>query len=358
MTQSESSTTLDEALSRLHTTGPEHEGYLSNHGPMAVEALVRHGRTAAEVHHWIDGYRSKLEEMPAAGNLRLDEENWREYLGRPRHLADWTGHFGRLMDQRPWREVLAQWWPRLLPGILGGATHPAIRVGHAVRTLLADGDSAPRTAELAQALGYWAARSLPPATPVTLSGAHRPARALAEVPRVPSRRGGLLSRVGRLPDTPGWPAAVRAPRPARGPEDARELLSELVCEAVRRYAEGAHGEPVMLVHSATAPNAVLRTLPALPRELWVPSYTAAWLAAATVTAAYAPTDARPVPAAVPGTAEEAFERAAAHGDEHVIKLADTALDVAAAAPHYAATALAAVDRACELVAKPAWTARS
>src|SRR5271168_4363421 len=35
--------TLDEAYERLHATGPEFDGFLSNHGPMAAEALVRHG---------------------------------------------------------------------------------------------------------------------------------------------------------------------------------------------------------------------------------------------------------------------------------------------------------------------------
>jgi hypothetical protein len=32
--------TLDEAYERLHVTGPEFEGYLSNHGPMVVEEQV------------------------------------------------------------------------------------------------------------------------------------------------------------------------------------------------------------------------------------------------------------------------------------------------------------------------------
>lgn len=82
----------------------------------------------------------------------------------------------------------------------------------------------------------------------------------------------------------------------------------------------------MLVHAATAPNAVLRTLPALPTALWVPSLHAAWTASAAVTAMYAP-DA-PVAYVPPGriTPEEVVERALAHGDEHVIKLTDTAMD--------------------------------
>ncbi|GGX28246.1 hypothetical protein GCM10010383_68490 [Streptomyces lomondensis] len=98
----------------------------------------------------------------------------------------------------------------------------------------------------------------------------------------------------------------------------------------------------MLVHAATAPNAVLRTLPALPRELWAPSLHAAWTASAAVTAMYAPAEpVAPVPA--PGrTGQEVLELALAHGDEHVVKLTDTALDIGDE------RALAAALRAIEL----------
>ncbi len=34
---------LYEAWERLHRTGPEFQGWLSTHGPMAVESLDRHG---------------------------------------------------------------------------------------------------------------------------------------------------------------------------------------------------------------------------------------------------------------------------------------------------------------------------
>ncbi|MBI0384866.1 DUF4243 domain-containing protein, partial [Streptomyces albiflaviniger] len=116
-------------------------------------------------------------------------------------------------------------------------------------------------------------------------------------------------------------------------EEARRRLTELVRAATHRYATHGHGEPIMLVHAATAPNAVLRTLPALPRELWAPSLDAAWAASAAVTAVYAPAEALPADRlpSVGGkgvTPEEVFAHAAAHGDEHAIKLTDTALDVA------------------------------
>lgn len=55
---------LDEALQRLHRTGPERLGRLTNHAPMAVEALAAHGQAGA-VHRWLDRYADKLEEFPA-----------------------------------------------------------------------------------------------------------------------------------------------------------------------------------------------------------------------------------------------------------------------------------------------------
>lgn len=90
---------------------------------------------------------------------------------------------------------------------------------------------------------------------------------------------------------------------------------------------------MLLVHTATAPNAVLHTLPALPETLWAPSLTAVWTAVAAVFAAYAPTDplpasALPVPATPTGAAvADVLDRAVDHGDEHVIKFTDTAAEV-------------------------------
>ncbi|GLW71163.1 hypothetical protein Kpho02_34620 [Kitasatospora phosalacinea] len=312
--------TLDEALQRLHACGPERLGRLTNHAPMAVEALAARGRADA-VHRWLDLYADRLEEFPARVGRLATADDRRRALGDPRRVADWIDHFGRELADRPWREVLARWWPRLLPGLYGGSTHPVIRVGHAVRSLLAGPETGPRLAELAHGLGYWAARHHPlaarPAAPVTGSAA----AALDAVVPVAGRTGGFPERLARVTALPDWTTAVT------DPAEAHRRLSELVRAATHRYATHGHGEETMLVHAATAPNAVLRTLPALPGELWAPSLHAAWTASAAVTAMYAP-DA-PVDRAptVGCTPEEVVERALAHGDEHVLKLTDTALDV-------------------------------
>ncbi|MGW1812439.1 questin oxidase family protein [Streptomyces sp. NPDC002125] len=326
--------TLDEALQRLHTSGPERLGRLTNHAPMAVEALAVNGQ-ARSVHRWLDVYASRLEEFPPAVEPVTDL-NWPEALGDPRRAADWIGYFGREISERPWRDVLAQWWPRLLPGMYGGSTHPVIRVGHAVRTLLAGESTGPRLNELAHGLGYWAARHHPVTGLALVAGADSAAGALDAVRPVAEREGGFPTRLGRVTSLPVWAASVT------DPDEAHSRLTELVRAATHRYATHGHGEETMMVHAATAPNAVLRTLPALPRALWVPSLRAAWTASAAVTAMYAP-DA-PVTYVPPGslTPEEVFEQALAHGDEHVIKLTDTALDVGDE------QALAAALRAVEL----------
>jgi hypothetical protein len=82
--------TLSEAYERLHATGPEFDGYLSNHGPMAAEAMIRHGH-GDQVGAWLDVYMRRLEEFPLGmGPIGTD---WPEALGDVRRVADWTAFF-------------------------------------------------------------------------------------------------------------------------------------------------------------------------------------------------------------------------------------------------------------------------
>lgn len=315
---SDTSGHLEEALDRVHASGPEREGWLTNHAPMVVEALAAHGQ-AGSVHRWLDLYRDRLEDFPDR-TAPVTDDNWASALGDPRRIADWTDHFSRTLAERPWRDVLAQWWPRLLPGLYGGATHTVIRLGHAVRAMEAE-ENAPRRTELAHALGYWAARHQPVTGLVDLPGAASAEQALDAVPAIEPGHIGFRSRLAAVRRLPVWADEVT------DPDIAKERLTALVRAATHRYATHGHGEPTMLVHAATAPNAVLRTLDSLPRDLWAPSLRAAWTASAAVTAMYAPVE--PVAPTPPAglTPEEVLERALAHGDEHVIKLTDTALDV-------------------------------
>ncbi|WP_199748651.1 questin oxidase family protein [Amycolatopsis sp. WAC 01376] len=351
---------LLEAYQRFHQTGPEWGGHhLSNHGPMAVEAMIRHGH-AGSVHHWIDNYTQRLEEPPR-GIDPVTENDWREALGDLKRVADWTTLFHREVTERPWREVLATWWPRLVPGIAGGTAHGAIRVGHVVHSMLTaearagsvDSIENPYVTELADALGYWAACWTPvTGDPSRRLGSLRPADALANVPTVADQQKGVPYRLSQLPTTDGWQSALGALRTVDDPEQVPALLSQLIDATVFRYLDYGHGHAVMLVHASTAPTAVLRVLPALPRRLWVPSLDAAWQATAALTAACTPqlaADRADLTVHTNGvaTTEDAMALAVDQGDEHVIKFADTAVETFTRTGNK--DALAAASRCAELI---------
>ena len=303
---------LDEAYERLHATGPELVGGLTNHGPMVVECLAHLGRSDA-VHGWLDGYAGELDELPPGRGIG----RWEEALGDPRRLGDWLAHFAR--DEQPWEQLLATWWPRLAPGMAAAATHGVIRTGHAVRALR-QGETAPRRAELAQALAYWAALWSP--VPRLAPTGHRPPRdALAGVPVLTVQEGRAGERLGRLTQTPGWAQAVQALQPVRDPAT---VLSDVVDAALRTYAGRAAGNPVMLVHAVTAPAAVALALPSLPEGLHRSSVETAWTTAAALVASYAAPEPQP-PCTRPLDVERAVERAVAHGDAHVVKLTEAAV---------------------------------
>src|ERR1700722_18752887 len=145
---------LDESLSRLAVTGPEFRGGLSNHGPMAAEAIIRLGRPD-DVEPWLDSYLPQLEERPRP-TARITDQTWREALGVQRRVADWEIYLRDQLAQDSWQRVLARWWPVLVPGTAAAATHGIIRASHAARSLAA-AESGERVSELARGLAYWAA---------------------------------------------------------------------------------------------------------------------------------------------------------------------------------------------------------
>ncbi|MEV6104202.1 questin oxidase family protein [Streptomyces sp. NPDC051940] len=327
---------LPEAYERLHAYGPEFGGDeegnhgLTNHGPMAVEVMIRRGLDI-DVERWLDRYVRRLAELPGTG-AAIRPGEWRGALGRARRLPDWTAYFQYELTGRPWHDVLAEWWPRLLPGIVAGSTHGVIRVGHAVRALRAASGRPPDHTldELAHGLAFWAARYREIAGVAAPDGSLAPRQALPAITRLADQSGFIAHRLDRLERTPGWTASLRALEPATTAEEVPERLAALVDSAAKAYLLLGHGSPVLLVHAATAPNAVRHVLPVLPTEQWLPSLTAAWTAAGALVATYAP--ARPAPCAElvrrhPGlTREDALQRAAGHGDEHVLKFTDTAVE--------------------------------
>lgn len=242
---------------------------------------------------------------------------------------NWLNLFTRLVREEPWEHVLTRWWPRLLPGAIASATHGLIRTGHVVRALTEQVTTA-RLDELGQALGYWAARWQPIPGYRPAKGDRQVGAALDALPQIVMEEDwGVRARLAELGQAPAWTPALSSHRPPQAAADVPRALDALTDAAVSRYQRWAHGDPVMLVHAATAPRAARLILPALPTGLWQATYHTAWAVSAAITVAYRPD--RPAPPAVPETSQGLTpaglaELAVSNHDEHVIKFAEVAAE--------------------------------
>lgn len=320
---------LLDALDRLRGTGPEFDGFLANHGPMAAEALVRIGAADA-VPRWVDRYRARLDVAPEAVR-RIGDDDWREHLGDARLFGDWTAHLRGQACDVDWRTLLLRWWPRLLPGLAASATHGVIRTAHAVRALRAAGpDPDPLLVdELAQGLAFWAARHQTVPGDPPLTGPLDAVAATAALPRLdpdaPSDGPGISGRLAALDRLDGLGAGLDAWGPRLASPDG--ALDELIGAAARVLA-ARDDAPIAFCHAVTAPAAVRLVLPVLPDLLQRTSVAVSWQVVGAIVAAFAVPPAASESAAVDTDPEPLLERldplAVAHGDEHVIKLTEAA----------------------------------
>jgi hypothetical protein len=96
---------IDQALEMLGGCGPEFGvNGLSNHGPMAAEALVALGR-GDDLESWVEKYRKRLDDRPR-NVAPVPRGRWHEALGHLEHVSDWEDFFTAEIDSAPWREVL------------------------------------------------------------------------------------------------------------------------------------------------------------------------------------------------------------------------------------------------------------
>ena len=305
---------LDEAYVRLAATAPEYRGGLTNHGPMAAEALVQLGRSDA-VHAWLDRYVKQLVHAPAKRTSRPTQQ---PPLGTPATFVDWQAWFTAELAEREWTVVLDQWLTVLMPGLAAAAAHGWLRVAHSAHALRTVTTPA-RLDELASALAYWAScyERLP--DDPHPSGSLAPAAALSAVPAHPDPASFLISDALRgLVDDPRFASAVDA-------VDPTVLTVAAIVDAVAPLAL-AGGLPIVYVHAITAPSAAL-LLDGLVDDGQLARLTAyAWQTAAALVAAYpvTPRHGRGPAAAADDieapVIDELVDRALANGDEHAIKV--------------------------------------
>lgn len=317
-----------QALARLEPMGFEFNGILSNHGPMAVDALVELG-AEQRVESWLDRYVGHLEPYPAGVEPVVDvESSWRNALGQSTRAADWAAYFEDAISRSGWQEVLASWWPRLMPGIGAAAFHGVLRTAHAARALQrSETDSEVIRRELARGLAHWAGRyrELPVDVP-TFDGNRdlgRAATLAADLTGAQqSSEPGIMSTLALADRLDGLQEILGSIR-RYDDHEVHDAISDLTSSGAHIIAQRA-GPAIPLVHAVTGPAAVRLLLPVVPVDLWVTTLGYVAQFSLTLLAVYTEELIDP-PAELDDPPPAIIDRVVRHGDEHVIKFAEACL---------------------------------
>jgi hypothetical protein len=318
---------FDEALESIVAASPDLRNGLTNHAPMAIEALCAMGRDDA-VMPWLDNYRAGMQPWPASRE-RIDHANWREALGHLERVADWRAFFDDELKEVPWREMLDRWAARFAPAVCASAMHGVLRVGHVTRALTL-AETPARIAELGDGLAYWAAtyQTLPTdlsAQPATI----RPSEAILQVAIVPPQQrkftGTIVSSLERLDEFPAF-APVIGLADLNG--DPSLVLSSLTETFARVYLANARDvlSTIVFIHGVTGAVALRSLAPHLREQTVREALRYVWQAGCGLYAAFGH---RPAPEheiePLKESRETLIDMAVANGDEHAIKFTEACL---------------------------------
>lgn len=317
---------LDDALEILSPYGIGLANGNFNHAPMVVETLCALGRPEA-VFPWIDAYRSRLTPRPVAAGEIIDWSRYRDHLGGRGSFPAWSALFAAELAGEPWREVLDRWAARLAPGYSAAATHGAIRVGHAARSL-AEAETRVRLRELTDALASWAASYAElPAAAGASTVRYAPAEALARVPVVPPERrppGNITVAIAKLAEFPEFAPAIDLVELGDDLDAAVAALAELFARVYLANAVDTRTF-IVFVHSVTAVHALGNMLPHVSPATGRTLARHAWQAGCGLYAAFGGAPPADAAEAEDGDPEVLVDRAVANGDEHVIKFTEACL---------------------------------
>lgn len=304
-------TTTPASLAQLHhlldagqALSATYGGLLSNHLPMAQQALLELGASAPRLQSFTEAHESLLEPRSCARPARIAIER---DLGRPDSDAAWRAHFAARIAELGSGAALREALVLLLPGAGAIAFHGLIRTGHAVL--------AGHEGELAAGLAHWAShyQRLPIADDGPLLGLQDWVDALVALPRPAPPPGTLITgRMQVWAESPGFVAV--AGRLRLGPDSLRDLA----LLAARTYAATRN---FTVLHLLTASHAmsVLESwwpVPELPRGFAVAAAAGLLASGATPAPTLIAPPSRPWPALLSAACEQ--------DDAHVIKLTHAA----------------------------------
>ena len=325
MRRSEITITIDEMLDLLSFASTELLNGNANHGPMASEALFALDRGEA-VLPWVEEYRGRLIDRPSP-SLPISSADWRDQFGKRDRIGDWIEFFERELESAAWQAVVRRWVPRLAPAVMAAATHGLIRTNHAVRSLSAE-ETPQRKYELAQGLGYWAARYYTlPGAPSAADAGLTPRSALGRVERLHGPdfdgRGAIIEQVKGLEGEPEFAPAIDL-------VDTSGDISRLISDITETFAGiylASSKDLIAFVHTVTAPSALRMLVPYLDEADARQAARYAWQACAGVYSWYATAPPQDTSWLVPPTEDrdELIDRAVSAGGPHSIKFTEACL---------------------------------
>lgn len=316
---------IDEMLDLLSFAGTERANGNANHGPMAAEALFKMDRSES-VLPWVEKYKPSLIEASEATNP-ISRSEWRQFLGDRSRLPDWIAFFDRELAENHWQDVLREWVPPLAPAVMAAATHGLLRTSHAVRNLTAK-ETPQRLHELAQGLGYWAARyQILPGSPSPTHGGFSPNSAVEHVGRLHGPEfegsGSIQQQVMGLDEHPEFSPAIDL-------VDADGDLSTFISILTETFAGlylANQKNLVAFVHTVTAPSSLRTVAPYLEESDARLAARYAWQACAAIYSWYSvvpPLDTTNLEAPSEDR-EDLIDRAVVAGGAHSIKFTEACL---------------------------------
>jgi hypothetical protein len=325
---SASADAMEEALAMLAGLAP-----LTNHGPMAAEALVALGR-AESVTAFVESYKKRFTARFPGAYQPVTRENWRAALGDGGRVADWVNFFQQELKETAWPQALERWTAALAPGLAAAAAHGLIRTGHAARSLAVK-ETDLRRRELAEGLGYWAAYYQPlpeTAQEASNAGAVRtkglnPDQAIRQVPLLPAEKrasgGSIMVALRSLHDFPPFSATADLVETTVA---AEKFLSELTETFATVYVR--HVAPrnfITLIHSVTAATALRSLLPYLSPATTRKALRYGWQASAALYSISGDGSLNAAPADKSIDRDGLIDRAVDLREEHAIKFIEACL---------------------------------
>ena len=223
--------------------------------------------------------------------------------------------------------MISEWVPHLAPALIAAATHGLIRTAHAARSL-ASGETPQRIYELAQGLGYWAARYyVLPGAPSSVNAGHTPSEALGRVERLHGPEfdgsGSIIQQLEGLEEYPEFQGAIDLVDPG---DDISRFISNITETFAGVYLSNQKNL-IAFVHSVTAPSALRLLAPYLSQSDARQAARYGWQACAAVYSWYSVSPPlEPSQFEAPeGDFEGLTDRAVAAGGAHSIKFTEACL---------------------------------